>query len=148
MPLIEEKRFPLTELTEEESLFQQTVASFADEAIRPHVKRMDEESVFDSGIIQQFFQLGLMGIEIPVSFGGSGSSFFMAILAIEELSRVDASAGVIVDVQNTLVNNAILGWGSEEQKKNYLPRLASDWVGAYALSEADSGSDAFSLKAR
>jgi len=112
MPLIEGKRFPLTELTEEESLFQQTVASFADEAIRPHVRRMDEESVFDSGIIQQFFQLGLMGIESPVSFGGSGSSFFMAILAIEELSRVDASAGVIVDVQNTLVNNAILRWGS------------------------------------
>ena len=148
MPLIEGKRFPLTELTEEESLFQQTVASFADEAIRPHVRRMDEESVFDSGIIQQFFQLGLMGIEIPVSFGGSGSSFFMAILAIEELSRVDASAGVIVDVQNTLVNNALLRWGSEEQKKAYLPRLASEWVGAYALSEADSGSDAFSLRAR
>ncbi len=148
MPLIEKNRFPLTELTEEESLFQQTVASFANEAIRPHVRKMDEEGVFDSGIIEQFFQLGLMGIEIPVSFGGSGSSFSMAILAIEELSRVDASAGVIVDVQNTLVNNAILRWGSEEQKKNYLPRLASEWVGAYALSEADSGSDAFSLRAR
>ena len=148
MPLIEEKRFPLTELTEEEGLFQQTVASFAQEVILPHVKRMDEEGVFDSEIIHQFFRLGLMGIEIPVSFGGSGSSFFMAILAIEELSRVDASAGVIVDVQNTLVNNAILRWGSEEQKKNYLPRLASEWVGAYALSEANSGSDAFSLSAR
>ena len=148
MPLTEEKRFPLTELTEEETLFQQTVASFANDAIRPHVRRMDEVGVFDSGIIEQFFQLGLMGIEIPVSLGGSGSSFFMAILAIEELSRVDASAGVIVDVQNTLVNNAILRWGSEEQKKAYLPRLASEWVGAYALSEANSGSDAFSLKAR
>ena len=148
MPLIEEKRFPLTELNEEEGLFQQTVASFAQEVILPHVKRMDEEGVFDSEIIHQFFRLGLMGIEIPVSFGGSGSSFFMAILAIEELSRVDASAGVIVDVQNTLVNNAILRWGSEEQKKNYLPRLASEWVGAYALSEANSGSDSFSLSAR
>ena len=148
MPVIEEQRFPLTELTEEETLFQQTVASFADDAIRPHVRRMDEESAFDSGIIKQFFQLGLMGIEIEEALGGSGSSFFMAILAIEELSRVDASAGVIVDVQNTLVNNAILRWGSEEQQKNYLPRLASDWVGAYALSEADSGSDAFSLRAR
>ncbi len=148
MPPIEEKRFPLTELTEEENLFQETIASFAHDSIRPHVKRMDEEGVFDTKIIDQFSQLGLMGIEIPVSFGGSGSSFFMAILAIEELSRVDASAGVIVDVHNTLVNNAILRWGSEEQKKNYLPRLASEWVGAYALSEADSGSDAFSLKAR
>jgi len=146
MPLIEEQRFPLTKLTEEESLFKQTVASFADEAIRPHVRRMDKEGVFDSGIIKQFFQLGLMGIEIEAALGGSGSSFFMAILAIEELSRVDASAGVIVDVQNLLVNNAILRWGTEEQKKNYLPRLASEWVGAYALSEADSGSDAFSLR--
>ncbi|MDA2935216.1 acyl-CoA dehydrogenase [Acidobacteria bacterium AH-259-D05] len=147
-PPSEEHRFSPAELSEEEHLFKQTVASFAKDTIAPHVRRMDEDGVFDSEIISNFFQLGLMGIEIPSSLGGAGSSFFMTILAVEELSRVDASAGVIVDVQNTLVNNAILRWGSEEQKKHYLPLLASEWVGAYALSEADSGSDAFSLSTR
>lgn len=147
-PSLKDHGFVPTELSPEEHLFKQTVASFAQEAIGPHVRRMDEEGVFDSEIISKFFQLGFMGIEIPEPLGGAGSNFCMAILAVEELSRVDASAGVIVDVQNTLVNNAILRWGSEEQRKHYLPRLASEWVGAYALSEADSGSDAFSLSTR
>jgi butyryl-CoA dehydrogenase/short/branched chain acyl-CoA dehydrogenase len=109
---------------------------------------MDEQGKFSSELIQQFFELGLMGIEVPEQYGGQGGTFFNAILAVEELSRVDASAGVIVDVQNTLVNNAILRWGNEEQKKKYSTRLAADMVGAYALSEAGSGSDAFALSTR
>ena len=144
-PQARQHRFPLNQLSEEEQIFQQTVASFAREAILPHVRDMDEKGLFESEIIDRFFELGLMGIEIPDSLGGSGSNLFMSVLAVEELSRVDASAGVIVDVQNTLVNNGILRWGTDEQKANYLPRLASEWVGAYALSEADSGSDAFAL---
>lgn len=148
MSLLEETRPPLTELSEEERLFRDSVAAFAEQQIRPHVAEMDREGKFRPDLIQGFFDLGLMGIEIPEDFGGSGSSFFMSILAVEELSRVDPSAGVIVDVQNTLVNNALLRWGSEEQKRRYLPRLATQWVGAYALSEATSGSDAFSLRAR
>ncbi len=143
-----EFRLPLTDLTDEEKLFQDSVASFAQEQIRPHVEAMDREAVFRDDLIKSFFELGLMGIEIPESLGGTGSSFFMVILAVEELSRVDASAGVIVDVQNTLVNNALLRWGTEEQKKRYLPLLSSQWVGAYALSEPGSGSDAFSLRAQ
>ncbi len=148
MPTHQEKRSPLSKLSEEENLFKESVANFALQEIRPHVMRMDEQEEIDSELIKKCFQLGLMGIEIPTSLVGSESSFFMSIVAIEELSRVDASVGVIVDVQNSLVNNAILGWGSEEQKKHYLPRLASEWVGAYALSEASSGSDAFSLRTR
>jgi alkylation response protein AidB-like acyl-CoA dehydrogenase len=109
---------------------------------------MDEKGVFEKDLIHEFFQLGLMSIEIPEQFGGSGAKFFEAILAVEELSRVDASAGVVVDVQNTLVNNPLLLWGSAEQKKRYLPRMAKDTVGAYALSEASSGSDAFALQTR
>jgi butyryl-CoA dehydrogenase/short/branched chain acyl-CoA dehydrogenase len=109
---------------------------------------MDEKGVFDKDLIHDFFQLGLMGIEIPEQYGGGGAKFFEAILAVEELSRVDASSGVIVDVQNTLVNNALLRWGSEEQKKHYLPKMAAQIVGAYALSEAGSGSDAFALQTR
>ena len=139
---------PLTELTEEEALFRDSVAAFADEQIRPHVAEMDEQGKFKKELIDQFFELGLMGIEVPEEYGGADSSFFMAILAVEELSAVDASAAVIVDVQNTLVNNALLRWGTEPQKQKYLPKLASEWVGAYALSEATSGSDAFSLAAR
>lgn len=141
-------RLPLSELSEEENLFRESVAGFANAQIRPHVAAMDEEGQFRRDLIEGFFELGLMGIEIPELFGGAGSSFFMVILAVEELSCVDASAGVIVDVQNTLVNNAISRWGSPEQKKRYLPFLASEWVGAYALSEATSGSDAFSLRTR
>jgi butyryl-CoA dehydrogenase/short/branched chain acyl-CoA dehydrogenase len=109
---------------------------------------MDEKGVFDHDLIGEFFQLGLMGIEVPEQYGGGGGKFFEAILAVEELSRVDASAGVIVDVQNTLVNNAFLRWANEEQKKRYLPRMVSDTCGAYALSEAGSGSDAFALQTR
>jgi alkylation response protein AidB-like acyl-CoA dehydrogenase len=138
----------LLALTEDEQLFRDSVRQFAEEAVRPLVKEMDEKGVFEHSLIEQFFQLGLMGIEIPEQYGGSGASFFEAILAVEELSRVDPSAAVVVDVQNTLVNNAILRWASEEQKKKYLPKMASEWVGAYALSEAGSGSDAFALQCR
>ena len=139
---------PLTTLSEDEILFRDNIRQFADEKIRPLVKEMDEKGVFEKDLIREFFQLGLMGIEIPEQHGGGSAKFFEAILAVEELSRVDASAGVVVDVQNTLVNNALLRWGSEEQKKRYLPRMAADTVGAYALSEANSGSDAFGLQTR
>jgi butyryl-CoA dehydrogenase/short/branched chain acyl-CoA dehydrogenase len=139
---------PLTTLTEEEILFRDNIRQFADDKIRPLVKEMDEKSVFEKNLLHEFFQLGLMGIEIPEQYGGSGAKFFEAILAVEELSRVDASAGVVVDVQNTLVNNALLRWGSADQKKHHLPKMAADTVGAYALSEAGSGSDAFALQTR
>jgi alkylation response protein AidB-like acyl-CoA dehydrogenase len=139
---------PLTVLTDDEILFRENIRQFAEERIRPLVKEMDEKGVFDPGLIQEFFQLGLMGIEIPEEFGGGGAKFFEAILAVEELSRVDASAGVIVDVQNTLVINALLRWATSEQKRRFLPRMASDTCGAYALSEAGSGSDAFALQTR
>ena len=136
---------PLTGLSEEEKMFQSTVRRFAREQIAPHVREMDEAGVFRKDIIHQFFELGLMGIEIPEEFGGQGGSFFQAVMAVEELSAVDPSAGVIVDVQNTIVNNAILRWANAEQKERYLPRLAADTVASYALSEAGSGSDAFAL---
>jgi len=136
---------PLTALSEEERFFQTTVRKFAREEIRPHVREMDEAGVFRKDIIRQFFELGLMGIEIPEQYGGQGGTFFQSVLAVEELSAVDPSAGVIVDVQNTIVNNAILRWGNAEQQQKYLPRLATDTVASYALSEAGSGSDAFAL---
>jgi alkylation response protein AidB-like acyl-CoA dehydrogenase len=139
---------PLTSLSEDEILFRENVRQFAEEKVRPLVKEMDEKGIFDKSLIQQFFQLGLMGIELPEKFGGAGGKFFEAILAVEELSRADASAGVVVDVQNTLVNNALLRWANPEQKKKHLPRMATDTVGAYALSEAGSGSDAFALQTR
>jgi alkylation response protein AidB-like acyl-CoA dehydrogenase len=139
---------PLTTLSEDEILFRDNIRQFADDKIRPLVKEMDEKGVFEKDLLHEFFQLGIMGIEIPEQYGGGGAKFFEAILAVEELSRVDASAGVVVDVQNTLVNNALLRWGSDEQKKRYLPKMASDTVGAYALSEASSGSDAFGLQTR
>jgi butyryl-CoA dehydrogenase/short/branched chain acyl-CoA dehydrogenase len=139
---------PLTTLTDDELLFRDNIRQFADDKIRPLVKEMDEKGVFEKDLIHEFFQLGLMGIEIPEQFGGGGAKFFEAILAVEELSRVDASAGVVVDVQNTLVNNALLRWGNSDQKKRYLPKMAADTVGAYALSEAGSGSDAFGLQTR
>src|SRR5947199_784924 len=139
---------PLVALTEDELLFRDNVRQFADESIRPKVKEMDEKGVFDHGLIDQFFQLGLMGIEIPEQYGGAGGTFFESILAVEEISRVDPSAGVIVDVQNTLVNNALMRWTTDDQKKCYLPKMASNTVGAYALSEASSGSDAFALQTR
>jgi butyryl-CoA dehydrogenase/short/branched chain acyl-CoA dehydrogenase len=136
---------PLTQLSEEEKMFQSTVRRFARDEIRPHVREMDEAGVFRKAILKQFFELGLMGIEIPEEFGGQGGSFFQCVMAVEELSAVDPSAGVIVDVQNTIVNNAILRWASAEQKQRYLPRLAADTVSSYALSEAGSGSDAFGM---
>ena len=139
---------PLTTLTEDEILFRDNIRQFAEDKIRPRVKEMDEKAVFDHALLEQFFQLGLMGIEIPEQYGGGGGRFFEAILAVEEFSRVDASAGVIVDVQNTLVANALLKWANDDQKKRYLPKLASDPVGAYALSEAESGSDAFGLQTK
>ena len=139
---------PLVALTEDEVLFRDTVRQFADESLRPHVKEMDEKGVFEHSLIEQFFQLGLMSIEVPEEYGGGAGTFFEAILAVEELSRVDPSAGVIVDVQNTLVNNALLRWTTADQKKRYLPRMCKDTVGAYALSEAASGSDAFALQTR
>src|SRR3954468_22461639 len=141
-------RAPLTNFSEDEVLFRNNVRHFAEEKLRPLVREMDEKQAFDHDLIEQFFQLGLMGIEVPEVYGGGAGSFFEAILAVEEISRVDASAGVLVDVQNTLVNNALLRWGTDEQKKRYLPRLASDTCGAYALSEAGSGSDAFALQTR
>src|ERR1700741_2061042 len=139
---------PLVALTDDEVLFRENVSRFADQSLRPKVREMDEKGVFDHALIEEFFRLGLMGIEVPEQYGGAGGKFFEAILAVEEISRVDASAGVIVDVQNTLVNNALLRWGSEDQKKRYLPRMASELAGAYALSEAGSGSDAFGLQTR
>ena len=139
---------PLTALTEDEVLFRDNIRQFAEDKVRPLVREMDEKGVFDKDLIHQFFELGLMGIEIPEQYGGGAGTFFEAVLAVEEMSRVDASAGVVVDVQNTLVNNALLRWATEEQKKRYLPRMASEWVGAYALSEAGSGSDAFALQTK
>ncbi len=139
---------PLTTLTEDEILFRDNIHQFAEDKVRPLVKEMDEKGVFEKDLLHDFFQLGLMGIEIPEQYGGGGAKFFESILAVEELSRVDASSGVIVDVQNTLVNNALLRWATEDQKKRFLPRMASEMVGAYALSEAGSGSDAFALQTR
>src|SRR5256712_5720124 len=139
---------PLTTFAEDEILFRDNIRQFAEEKVRPLVREMDEKGVFDKNLVHEFFQLGLMAIEMPEQYGGGGAKFFEAILAVEELSRVDASAGVIVDVQNTLVNNALLRWATADQKKRYLPRMAADMCGAYALSEAGSGSDAFALQTK
>src|SRR5215470_11288791 len=139
---------PLTTLSEDETMFRSSVREFAEGELRPRVEHMDEAAKMDPALIKQCFGLGLMGIETPEEFGGAGASFFTAILAVEELSRVDASVGVLVDVQNTLVNNALIRWGNPEQQKKYLPQLASASVGAYALSEAGSGSDAFAMQTR
>ena len=139
---------PLTALSADEQLFQSTVRKFAREQIRPYVREMDEAGAFRKDIIKQFFEMGLMGIEIPEEYGGQGGTFFQAILAVEELSAVDPSAGVIVDVQNTICNNALLRWATPEQKSKYLPRLAAEMVASYALSEAGSGSDAFAMATR
>jgi len=139
---------PLTRLSEEERLFQAVVAKFARERLAPHVRAMDESGLFRKDLLHEFFELGLMGIEIPEEYGGQGGSFFQTALAIEELAKVDPSASVIVDVQNTLCNSALLKWGSDDQKGRYLPRLSKDTTGSYALSEAGSGSDAFALATR
>ena len=138
----------LTVLSEEEELFRASVREFAEGEVRPRVEAMEHASKLDGELIKQCFELGLMAIESPEEYGGAGSTIFNAILAIEELARVDASVSVFVDVHNTLVTNAFMRWASDEQKNKYLPQLASGKVGAYALSEASSGSDAFALKTR
>ena len=138
----------LTELAEDEELLRASVREFAEARIRPLVREMDEQAKIPRALLDELFSLGVMGIEIPEALGGSGGTFFHAVLAVEELSRVDPSVGVLVDVQNTLCVNAVLRWGSDEQKRRVLPGLASRQVGAYALSEAGSGSDAFALSAR
>jgi butyryl-CoA dehydrogenase/short/branched chain acyl-CoA dehydrogenase len=139
---------PLTQLSEDEQLFASTVRDFAEENIAPVVREMDEQQHFTPGLLPQLFNLGLMGIEIPIEYGGSGGTFFEAILAVEAISAVDPSVGVIVDVQNTLCVNALRRWGNEAQKRQFLPRMATDLVAAYALSEAASGSDAFGLQTK
>jgi alkylation response protein AidB-like acyl-CoA dehydrogenase len=138
----------LTELTEDESLLRASVREFAEGRIRPLTRDMDREAKLPRSLVDELFELGIMGIEIPEEFGGAGGTFFHAVLVVEELSRVDPSVGVLVDVQNTLCVNAVLRWGSDDQKKRILPGLAARQVGAYALSEAGSGSDAFALQAR
>ena len=141
-------RGALTSLSEDEVLFRDSVYEFADREIRPLVREMDEHARIAPGLIDKLFDLGVMGIEIPDSFGGGGASFFHAALAVEALSRVDPSIGVLVDVQNTLVINALLRWGNDEIRRRYLPRMATNTIGAYALSEAGSGSDAFAMATR
>src|SRR5262245_25311318 len=139
---------PLTQLSEEERLFHDTVHAFARERVAPRVAAMDSAGALDHELVPALFELGVMGIEVPEEYGGGGSSFFNAILAVEAMARVDPSVSVVIDVQNTLVDNALIRWGSAEQKQRYLPKLASEWIGSYALSEAGSGSDAFALKTR
>jgi alkylation response protein AidB-like acyl-CoA dehydrogenase len=139
---------PLTQLSEEESLFYSTVRQFADETIAPRVRTMDEEQQFGAGLVDQLFALGLMGIEVPEAMGGAGGTFFDAALAIQAISTVDPAVAVLVDVHNTLCINALRRWATEAQQSQWLPRLAKNTVGAYALSEAGSGSDAFALQTR
>jgi len=139
---------PLTQLTEDEAILRDSVRDFAEATIRPLVREMDEHAKIPRTLVDALFDLGIMGIEVPESYGGAGGRFFHAVITVEELSRVDPSIGVLVDVQNTLVVNALLRWGTEELKRRYLPRLAAKTVGAYALSEAGSGSDAFALATR
>jgi butyryl-CoA dehydrogenase len=141
-----EQRPALTQLSEDEIAFKEAVRTFAEAEIKPHVHSMDSAAEMRQDVVKKLFEMGLMGIETPEAYGGAGSTFTMACLAVEEIGRVDGSVSVLVDVQNTLVTNAILKWATDEQKKLYLPKMASEWVGAYALSESSSGSDAFALK--
>jgi alkylation response protein AidB-like acyl-CoA dehydrogenase len=145
---VTDSALPLTQLSEDETLLQQSVREFARAQIRPLVREMDDHAKFSKTLLTQLFDLGVMGIEIPEAHGGSGGRFFHAVIVVEELSRIDPSVGVLVDVQNTLVVNALLRWANAEQKARLLPALASRTVGAYALSEASSGSDAFALQTR
>ncbi|MDZ7808302.1 MAG: acyl-CoA dehydrogenase [Gracilimonas sp.] len=138
---------PLTQLTEDEQMLKDAAADFAEASIKPLVEEMDEKAKLDPDLVKQFFEMGLMGIDIPEKYSGGGGTFMMSIVAIEQISRVDASAGVFMDVQNTLVNNAFVNFASDHLKDKYLPQLATEKVGAYCLSEAGSGSDAFALKA-
>ena len=141
-----EFRPALTTLSEDELAFRDAIREFAEAEIKPQVTHMDEEAKMNPELVKKLFEMGLMGIETPEKYGGAGASFTMACLAVEELGRVDGSVSVLCDVQNTLVTNAFLRWGTEEQKQKYLPQMAREWVGAYALSESSSGSDAFALK--
>lgn len=136
----------LTMWSEEELAFKDAVRSFAESEIKPYVHEMDQKAEMKPEIVNKLFEMGLMGIETPENFGGAGSTFTMACLAVEEIARIDGSVSVLLDVQNTLVTNAILKWGNAQQKETYLPRMAREWVGAYCLSESSSGSDAFALK--
>ena len=138
----------LTALQDDERLFFETVLAFAQERVAPKVREMDESGQLDSGLVSALFELGVMGVEIPSEYGGAGSSFFNAVLAVQAMARVDPSVAVLIDVQNTLVENGLLRWGNAEQKARYCPKLAAEWIGSYALSEASSGSDAFALKTR
>ena len=147
-PSASEHPQPLTLLTEDEAILRDSVRQFAEARVRPLVREMDEHAKIPRSLVDHLFDLGVMGIEIPETYGGSGGTFFHAVLAVEELSRVDPSIGVLVDVQNTLVINALLRWGSDDVKRRYLPKMAASTVGAYALSEAGSGSDAFALTTR
>ncbi len=146
MEQVEQMIPPLTSLTEDEQMLKDAAADFANSVIKPKVSEMDEKAKLDPDLVRQFFEMGLMGIEVPEKYQGGGGTFFMSILAIEEISKIDASAAVFMDVQNTLVNNAFLRWGSEEVNQRFLPQLSNEKVGAYCLSEAGSGSDAFALK--
>jgi alkylation response protein AidB-like acyl-CoA dehydrogenase len=141
-------RAALSELSEDERMFQDSVRQFAADRVAPLARAMDESQQMDAGLVREMFSLGLMGIGVPEEYGGAGGSFFDAVLAVEAISAADPAVGVLVDVQNTLCLNAIVRWANEEQKRKYLPRLAADTVGAYALSEASSGSDAFALETR
>jgi alkylation response protein AidB-like acyl-CoA dehydrogenase len=138
----------LTMLTEDERLFQEVVREFATTELAPKVTEMDRAQTMDPGVVSRLFELGLMGVEIPEQYGGTGSDFFTSVLVVEEISRIDPSVGVLVDVQNTLVINALHRWGTDVQKAEHFPRLAKDTIGAYALSEVGSGSDAFALQCR
>ncbi len=138
----------LTSLSDVEQMFREAVRDFATSEVAPLVSQMDHKQEIEPDLIPQLFELGLMGIEIPEEFGGAGSNFFTSVLVVEELSKTDPSVATLVDVQNTLVNNAIARWGSDELQAYYFPKLASEWIGAYALSEAGSGSDAFALSCR
>jgi len=141
-------RPPLTQLSEDETAFREAVRTFAQGEIAPRARAMEEAGRYDADLLPKLFEMGLMGVDVPESYGGAGGNFFQSILAVEEVSRADAAVGVLVDVQNTLFNNALARWGTEAQKAAYLPRVAADTVAAYALSEASSGSDAFALKLR
>jgi len=147
-PTVADTRGALTQLSEDERLLRQSVREFAEGRVRPLVREMDEHAKIPETLLRQLFELGVMGIEVPETYGGAGGRFFHSVLAVEEFSRVDPSIGVLVDVQNTLVINALLRWGNDDVKRRYLPKLASSVVGGYALSEAGSGSDAFALTTR
>jgi alkylation response protein AidB-like acyl-CoA dehydrogenase len=139
---------PLTILSDDENMFREAITGYAKEKVAPRAAEMDAKGAMDPSIVKDLFELGVMGIEVPTELGGAGSSFFTAALAVEAFAETDPSVAVLVDVQNTLVNNAILRWGTESQKKRYMPRMCSEWVGSYALSESGSGSDAFALATR